>query len=148
MNYETIKDLPASSFRRSVGIERKLFHELVGVLALAEAAKKKSGRPSLSLENQLCLALSYWREYRTLFHLGLSYGVHESNAQRIVTRVENRLAASGFLAQVKPAVGSAVEVGNRSDACAVVILDASKVPIERPKKSKRPTTVATSTPTL
>ena len=74
--------------------------------------------------------------------------MHESNAQRIVTRVENRLAASGFLARVKPEMGSAVEVGNRSDDCAVVILDASEVPIERPKKSKRPTTVAKSTPTL
>ncbi|MFI0400289.1 MAG: transposase family protein [Thiolinea sp.] len=102
MTYESIKDLSAAAFRRSIGIERDVFHELVEVLAQAEAAKKKSGRPSLSLENQLCLTLSYWREYRTLFHLGISYGVHESNAQRIVKRVEARLAASGVLALANP----------------------------------------------
>ncbi|HMT93326.1 hypothetical protein [uncultured Thiothrix sp.] len=50
------------TFSRSVGMECGLFDELVDVLAQAEAAKKKCGRPSLSLENQLCLTLSYWRE--------------------------------------------------------------------------------------
>ncbi|TXH77717.1 MAG: transposase family protein [Thiothrix sp.] len=45
----------------------------------------------------MCLTLSYWHEYCTFFHLGLNYGVHESNAYR----VENRLAASGLLALVK-----------------------------------------------
>ena len=74
MNYESIKNLSDAVFRRSVGMTREVFYELVEVLAQAEAAKKKSGRPNLSLENQLCLTLSDWREYRTLFHLGLSEG--------------------------------------------------------------------------
>lgn len=151
MNYETIQYLSAPAFRRSVGIERDLFNELVGVLAQAEAAKNRSGRPSLSLENQLCLTLSYWREYRPFFHLGLSYGVHESNAYRIVHRVENRLAASGLLALVKP-----IAMANKTDgtegersarARTVVILDASEVPIERPKKDKKPTIAARNIPT-
>jgi hypothetical protein len=35
-----------------------------------EAQKTKSGRPSaLSLEEQILLALTYWREYRTLYHI-------------------------------------------------------------------------------
>lgn len=74
-----------------MGIEREMFHELVGDLAQAEAARKKLGRSSLRFENQLCSTLNYWLEYRTLFHLCLSHGVHESNAQRIVKRVEKRL---------------------------------------------------------
>lgn len=134
-----IKALSAEAFRRSVGIERRLFDERVSVLARAEAAKKKRGRPSLSLENQLCMTLSYWREYRTFFHLGLSYGVHESNAYRIVTRVESRLAESGVLALVKPTAASSAEP--------VVIRDASEVPIHRPQKNKQPTTAARNTPT-
>ena len=97
MNYESLQLLPAAAFRRSVGIDRHLFTQLVETLAQVERLKKKRGRPSLSLENQLCMTLSYWREYRTFFHLGLSYGVHESNAYRIVNRVESRLAASGLL---------------------------------------------------
>lgn len=134
MNYESIQRLSAPAFKRSVGIDRALFHELVGVLAKAEANKKKSGRPSLSLENQLCLALSYWREYRTFFHLGRSFGVHESNAQRITCRVEERLAASGLLDVVKPVTGSEPPTGTETER-RVVLLDASEVPIERPKKT-------------
>ena len=149
MNYESIQTLSDSAFRRSVGIDRKLFHELVEVLSQAEQRKKKSGRPSLSLENQLCLALSYWREYRTFFHLGLSFGVHESNAQRITCRVEERLTASGYLALVKPS-GSELKGDEVStpepSAPPVVLLDASEVPIERPKKTKPLATVERSIP--
>lgn len=146
MNYESLTALSATAFRRSVGIDRELFTELVKVLAQAESAKKRSGRPSLSLENQLCLALSYWREYRTFFHLGLSYGVHESNAYRIVMRVEDRLAASGWLDVVKLTPPSTPEPEvHPPTSRTVVLLDASEVPIERPKKVKNTTTVVRST---
>lgn len=141
MKYESIQHLSKETFRRSVGIERHLFNELVELLAQAERAKKKRGRPSLSLENQLCLTLSYWREYRTFFHLGLTYGVHESNAHRIVNRVESRLAASGYLDLVKPTAQ------DKPPSAVSVILDASEVPIERPKKTKTPTTAARSATT-
>ena len=148
MTYESIQSLSATAFRRSVGIDRKLFYELVKVLSQAEQQKKKSGRPSLSLENQLCLALSYWREYRTFFHVGLSFGVHESNAQRITCRVEERLAASGYLDLVKPSESPAKGVEAEAPETiesVVVLLDASEVPIERPKKAKRASTVVKST---
>lgn len=62
MNYESFELLPTEAFRRSVGIDRQLFTELVDTLDQAERLKKKRGRPSLSLENQLCMTLSYWRE--------------------------------------------------------------------------------------
>jgi len=148
MNYEAIEHLSAPAFRRSVGIDRALFDELVEVLAQAEQCKKKSGRPSLSLENQLCLALSYWREYRTFFHLGLSFGVHESSAQRITCRVEDRLAATGFLELVKPAAANSEMAWPTealpTDARKIVLLDASEVAIERPKKNRRCSTAAKS----
>ncbi len=55
------------------------------------------GRPSkLSLEDQVLFCLSYWREYRTLFHVATSYGVSEPTASRIVRHVED------CLIQVKP----------------------------------------------
>jgi hypothetical protein len=145
MNYESIKTVSADAFRRSVGIDRCLFDELVEVLRQGEALKKKRGRPSLSLEHQLCLTLSYWRENRTFFHLGLSYGVHESNAYRIVNRVESRLAASGLGELVKSTMPSSVLDTVLSPNPYLVILDASETPIERPKKTKKPTTVVKST---
>ncbi|MGP5174351.1 helix-turn-helix domain-containing protein [Psychrobacter immobilis] len=57
-----------------------------------EVSKTKSGRPSdLSLEAHILLALIYWREYRTLYHIGMDFSVHESSASRIVRKVENSL---------------------------------------------------------
>lgn len=47
MNYETLQLLPATAFRRNIGIDRHLFTQLVETLAQAERLKKKRGRPRL-----------------------------------------------------------------------------------------------------
>ncbi|WP_228722135.1 helix-turn-helix domain-containing protein [Acinetobacter sp. BIGb0196] len=47
----------------------------------------KGRPPKLCLEDQVLLCLSYWREYRTLFHVAASYGVSEPAASRIVRHV-------------------------------------------------------------
>ncbi|QLQ32182.1 MAG: transposase family protein [Candidatus Thiothrix singaporensis] len=71
MRYISLQSLPPEAFKRLVGIPPDLFREQLAVLEQAERAKRKSGRPSpLSLADQLLLTLGYWREYRTLFHLG------------------------------------------------------------------------------
>ena len=60
-----------------------------------EASKTKSGRPSeLSLKAQILLALTYGREYRTLYHIGIRFSVHESSASCIVGKVEDILIHS------------------------------------------------------
>ena len=54
-----------------------------------KVSKTKSGRPSeLSLEAQILIALTYCREYRTLYHIGMDFGIHESSASRIVRKVD------------------------------------------------------------
>lgn len=128
MRYTNLHRLSPSEFKRLVGLPRACFDELLNVLEQAERHKLKAGRPSpLSLADQLLLTLNYWREYRTLFHLGHDYGVHESTAQRTVVRVENRLTAAGQ--------GSLVQ-SVKCPAPEVVIVDASESPIERPKKNR------------
>ncbi|QLQ30718.1 MAG: transposase family protein [Candidatus Thiothrix singaporensis] len=128
MRYVSLQNLPPDAFKRLVGIPPDLFAEQLMVLEQAERAKRKPGRPSpLSLADQLLLTLGYWREYRTLFHLGVAYGVHESTAQRIVTRTEQRLLA----AQADRERLAATE---NLAADTVVVVDASESPIERPKK--------------
>ena len=48
------------------------------------------GRPAkLCPEDQVLLCLSYWREYRTLFHVASSYALSEPTASRIVRQVED-----------------------------------------------------------
>ena len=142
MRYTNVQNLKADTFKRLVGIPPALFHELLGALEQAERTKRKPGRPSpLSLADQLLLTLGYWREYRTLFHLGASYGVHESTAQRIVVRTEQRLLSAAVLEQTRQAV-----VKNIGED-AVVIVDASESPIERPKKNRVTSTAVKNTPT-
>lgn len=61
-----------------------------------EAPKRKSGRPSyLSLETQILLAQTYWREYRTLYYIGMDFSVHEYSASRIAKKVRDVLIALG-----------------------------------------------------
>jgi hypothetical protein len=57
--------------------------------------KKKSGCPKLSLEDQVLVALQYWREYRTYFHIAQDWQVSESTVCRVVHKVETILIRSG-----------------------------------------------------
>ena len=138
MRYEQLQRRDDAAFRRFCGVPRQTFEAMLELLERREADKSKPGRPSkLALPDQLLLTLSYWREYRTLFHIAADYGVHESNAQRIVTRVEDCLIKSGRFALCPRE--TLLEEGSR---IAVVALDATESPIERPKKNSAGTTAA------
>ncbi|CAN5839708.1 hypothetical protein BH24ACT5_BH24ACT5_28350 [soil metagenome] len=77
MRYEGVKELSPEAFKRLTGVRPEVFSKMIGVLRGAETEKKKAGRPSkLCLEDKLLLTLSYWREYRTQFHLAASYAIH------------------------------------------------------------------------
>jgi hypothetical protein len=71
---------------------------MVLVVTSAESVrKKKQGRTNvLSIPNQIILFLKYYREYRTFFHLGLDYGLNESNVQRNIEKIEDILLKSGY----------------------------------------------------
>jgi hypothetical protein len=47
------------------------------------------------MEDKLLATLEYLREYRTMAHIGASYGIAESNIQRIIRWVENTLIKDG-----------------------------------------------------
>ena len=77
MRYEAVKELSPGAFKRLMGVRPEVFGKMVEVLRGAETEKKKTGRPSkLGVEDKLLLTMSYWREYRTQFHIAASYGVH------------------------------------------------------------------------
>ncbi len=90
------------------------------------------GRPSkLSVEDQVLLCLSYWREYRTLFHVATSYGVSEPTASRIVRHVEDCMIQSKLFNLPKNLPeGEGIDWN-------VVIVDATEIPIQRPKKTEK-----------
>jgi hypothetical protein len=56
---------------------------------------KRGRRSALSLEEQVLVALEYWREYRTYFHWGTNWGVSESTICRIVINIESTLMKTG-----------------------------------------------------
>jgi hypothetical protein len=62
---------------------------MVKIVKEAVLKKKKPGKPShLSIENQIMITLGYWREYRTHFHIGVAWGLHESNVYRTIKCIE------------------------------------------------------------
>ena len=126
-------------FKRYTGIHKATFREMLAAMQQHEAQKTKSGRPSaLSLEEQILLALTYWREYRTLYHISMDFGIHESSASRIIRKVEDVLINSGKFELPKKLPSRVDDDINWS----IVIVDATETPIERPKKTKEITTVA------
>ena len=73
MKYLDFKKLPETQFKRYTGISWSTFDLIVEYMKKQIPTK---GRPTkLGIEDQVLLCLSYWREYRTLFHVATSYGV-------------------------------------------------------------------------
>ena len=66
---------------------------MIEILKEADKIKKSRGgrKDKLSIENQLLMALEYLREYRTYFHLGLSYDLSESQTYKVIKWIENTL---------------------------------------------------------
>jgi hypothetical protein len=137
MTYEQIKNLTEKEFKRFCGVKPQLFEQMADVLKQkVPESKNRGGQPKLSVEDQLLIALEYWREYRTYFHMAQSWGVHESTVCRIVHRVEDELIKSGlFNLPGKKALASA------ETEWAAVIIDVGESPIERPQKNSNITTV-------
>ena len=127
MRYETVKLLSDEDFKRSTGVKRDTFDKM---LAVVEKRFRDFGRPSkLSRADQLLMTLMYWREYRTEFHIGLTYDVSESTVCRTIQKVEN------VLIQSKQFHLPGKKKLHASDtAIEIVLVDVTEQPIERPKK--------------
>ena len=127
MRYETIEHLRDPDFKRLTGVERETFAQMLQVV---ETRRFNFGRPpKLNRADQLLMTLMYWREYRTEFHIGLTYGVSESTVCRTIQKVENVLIQSKqFHLPGKKALQPSDTV------IEIVLVDVTEQPIERPKK--------------
>jgi len=82
--------------------------------------------------DQVLMMLMYYREYRIFFHVGLSYGLSETQCWHVVTQTEpiwlqNKL----FHLPGKKALHKA------QNNFEVIVIDVSGHPIERPKKKRQ-----------
>jgi hypothetical protein len=135
MRYPQVQDKKPAEFKRLVGVSKETFSQMHDTL---EAAKPTRGRPPvLPLCDQLLLTLMYLREYRTMAHIALAYGVSEPTAFRAIRKVEDTLLKSGTfsLPGKKVLMGEPIELS-------VLIVDSFETPIERPKKNSATSSAA------
>ena len=127
MRYETVQTLSDEDFKRSIGVQRDTFEQM---LAVVTKGLRDFGRPSkLSRADQLLLTLMYWREYRTEFHIGLAYGLSESAVCRTIQKVENALIKSKLFH-----LPGKKKLQPSETIIEVVLVDVTEQPIERPQK--------------
>jgi len=128
MKYINIHKLTEDQFKRLTGISWSTYKMMIDVLNLHLSS---TGRPSkLSIEDQLLLCLSYWHEYRTLFHVGMTYGVSEATASIIVRYVEDCLIRSNKFNLPKKLPASGGLDWN------IVIVDATEIIVQYPKETE------------
>ena len=138
MGYTELEQLSNPEFKRLCGVSRETFGEMVEILRpYLDRSGKRGGQAKLSVEDQLLVVMEYWREYRTQFHIGVSWRVDETTVGRTIRKVEDILIKCGKFRL--PSRRQLYEQGCESQ---VMVIDAGEVEIERPKKSRNNTTVA------
>lgn len=128
--FSTLSKMSCTKFRRYTGVIRFSFEIMVLIVSEYERQTKlKDGRPcNLSIEDQVLMLLEYYRENRTFFHLGTSYGLSESNAHRTIIKLENILIGSGyFRLDGKRSLLSNTKIQT-------ILVDVTETPAQRPKK--------------
>lgn len=132
MRYKELENLSDSDFKRLTGIKKKTFEKMLEILKLSEREKfKRGGKPaSTVLEDKLLMALEYWREYRTFFHIATSYQISESQCYRNTKWIENVLIKDGTFS-----LPGKKELLKSDNEIEIIVIDASEHKIERPKKN-------------
>ena len=135
MRWTEIQHLSNAQFKRSTGVSYAVFNLMTRALEEANAKQRKHPsrgiKSSLSIEDKILLMLMYYREYRTLFHIGITYGISESAVCKIIMDTETKLINdSRFHLPGKKAL---TKTENKFE---LVLIDVTESPIERPKKNK------------
>ncbi len=102
MPYTDLQHLSAAEFKRLCGVSHETFNEMVEVLRPhLERQGRRGGQNKLSVEDQLLMTLEYWREYRSQFHIAISWGLHETTVGRTSKKSKTCwLSAASFGCQV------------------------------------------------
>jgi len=124
-------------FKRIVGTTKPVFRSMLAVLQVAfDKLHQPGGKPpDLTFGDKLLITLEYYREYRTMERVGISYGCAKSSVSRSIRWVEDTLSADGqFQLPGKRAL--------QENDVKTVAIDVTEHRIERPKKNKKIGTLA------
>lgn len=95
MAYWELESLSEGAFKRLCGVSRGICAQMMEVLRPhLDPRERRGGQTKLSVEDQL-VGLEYWHEYRSQFHIGVSWGLHETTIGRIVKKIEDVLVNCG-----------------------------------------------------
>ena len=130
MRYDKAKNLKDQDFKRFFGVKKETYETMCEVVKEVMSQEKRGRNSDLSIQDQVLLTLSYWREYRTMFHLGQDYGIHESNVSRTIQKIEDILIKSKKFSL--PSKRRLLEENDLN----YTIVDVTEMLIERPKKNK------------
>ena len=134
MFWKEIKNLKSTDFKRLTGVPNSTFELLVEAVNEYDTKVRKRGKigrkSHLITEDKLLMTLMYLREYRTMFHIGVAYGLSESNVCRTIKFVEQALISHPSLHL--PSKRALTQSDNGFE---VVLIDVAETPIERPKKN-------------
>jgi len=136
MSRSDILNKSEEEFRRYTGIPQWLFWEMNAELIWARREKLTKGgrKPKLRCWEILLMALEYWREYRTFFHISVNYGISESNCWKIIVWIEDILIKSGKYNL--PGKKALLEIREEYE---IIQIDATESAVERPKKTENGT---------
>ena len=134
MLYKDIENLKSTHFKRLTGVKREVFMQMLDVINESKSLQRKHprrGTPAkLSNADKLLLLLMYYMEYRTQFHIGVTYGISESRVCEIIKETESILIKDSRFHL--PGKKSLLKGENHFE---VLLIDVTESPVERPKKN-------------
>lgn len=134
MLFHDTKTYSPSEFKRLTGVTREVFNLMVESIQthISSRLTKRGNISSFSIQDQILVMLEYYREYRTFFHIASSYHVHESTISRIVSKIESVLIKDTRFSLPSK---KSLEQDNNGIHIQAIIVDATEIPIQRPKKT-------------
>lgn len=126
--------MPEKTFREVTGVTKETFARMADILHKEyEAIHKNCGRKrKLSIEDNLLMMLEYYKEYRTFECIGASYGLTKSTTRKAIIWVEETLMKSGEFNLPSKRV-----LQTEDSEIAIVVVDSTEIPIERPKNRQK-----------
>lgn len=130
MHWITIQNLPDERFQRLTGVKRATFDKMLTIIDSVKSVGGR-GRPSkLCNADKLLMMLMYYREYRTFFHISITYGISEPQTGRIIRQMEDLLIKNKLFH-----LPGKKELLKDENEFEVVLVDVTETAIERPKKN-------------
>jgi len=134
MFYKHIQQLPDKRFKRATGVPKEILRQMTEVVTAYKTTHRKhptrGNPPKLSWEDKILLLLMYYREYRTMEHIGIAYGISESRVCEIIQETESILISDKRFHL--PGKKKLLQAENNWE---VVLIDVTETPIERPKQN-------------